>query len=226
MRPNLDKIEIKDPPIQAFHKPSSCLKRSCMTGSVALLFFVASGLLLLRFATDTRTKEIKKIPEMVASQIPLYDTDNIDVIRYTSGKKKKDVLESVMLIPKVISAPVVIAWHTYMPFGQKENDTIAAMSFKNAFFYILKQPVASERDLIEIEWRELPAQPKFIDEYYQQEFKRKGFAIDVASSSATVRQFTFTKGDVTGSTFIQDAPEDEGTTFILMTIQLPKITDK
>ena len=108
MRRNIEQIEIKEPPIQELGKKRSCLKRTCFTGCGCIVIFIIASVLLLKFATGPRTKKLNEVPDNFPESIPLYDSDNIQEINFTSGKEKGRILEITAFIPKLILSPIIL----------------------------------------------------------------------------------------------------------------------
>lgn len=211
MRSEVDGVEIKEPPIREFEKKSSCARRCCFFGCGFILLCVASFILLLRFASAPRIKELAKPPENFPSDIKIYDEKSIHRITVLSGKDRGWVIEKFALIPKAVIAPIYI-------FIQK-NDRDAP--FLERFQNIIEKPITDHRDVVEIEWTDLSAKPKFLQDYYQAKMTSSGYETIVASETDAIRQFSFTKENISGVFYIKDDADREGTDLMRITIRIP-----
>ena len=87
---------------------------------------------------------------------------------------------------------------------------------------LMKEPVADHRDKIQIEWTELPAEPRFIYNYYKDELTKTGFIINEAVDKNNIRQFGFKLGNTEGVLYITDDAQKEGTDFVSLTVNIGK----
>lgn len=222
MRRNIDKIEIQEPPIEELKKQRSCAKRACTTSCGCLLLLVISAILILKFTAGPKTKELKKVPENWPSEIPIYDQDNISKIIFISGKDRGRAMEYMALGPKLILSPAFLVLEKRFPVKEELTDgrLQTDKSMWENFVRIMKEPVADHRDKIQIEWTELPAEPKFVDAFYQDALKKFGFNINVSQSSDTVHQFAFVKGQTEGVLYVTDNDEKSGTDFVSLTVNI------
>jgi len=216
MRRSIDNIEIKEPPITELNKKKSCLRKSCTTGCGCLIIFLIGFVFLLQFLTTTRTKELKAVPEHVLVHVPLYDGDAIEKIHFTSGKKRSETAKRLGFIPKLVASPILITI-------KKSHNTTSTHSIIDTIQSYLDTPIRDGRDEIVIEWRQLPAKSGFINTYYQNELKKKNFDLTIASSTDTLKQFTFKKDDenIDGVVYIEDNLQTSETDYVLLSIYLP-----
>lgn len=89
------------------------------------------------------------------------------------------------------------------------------------FMNLLRRPIPGQRDTVEIHWTDLPAQPNFIQKYYETALRREGFNLMIAAEKNSIRQFTFTKDAIEGRIAITDNPEQSGTDTVDMKILIP-----
>ncbi|HLD31664.1 MAG TPA: hypothetical protein VJB37_02095 [Patescibacteria group bacterium] len=225
MRRRLDKIEIQEPPIQELKKGRSCLTRSCFTGCGCLFFFIAASLVVLTFTSSPRPKELKVVPTHFPADVPVYDRDNIEKITFVSGKEKARGLEAVAFIPKVILSPLIIALNKGLTprdlISGKEEIKISTESGWRQFITVIKKPVADHRDQVKIEWLDLPADPKFVYNYYQDELEKKKFSITELINTKETKQFSFQREKIEGALLITDDPDQPGTTAVTLTTNIP-----
>lgn len=216
---NIDKVEIKEPPIQELQKKRSCLWRSCATGGGCILLFLIGSAVIIKFATTPSVKKLKAAPDHVAGAVPLYDADNADAVKFTAGADRQKSLARAAAIPRLILLPILNAFGGRLELASSTADH----SFNLQLVKNLLQPVAAdERDVVQIEWRDLPATPEFIENWYETEFKKKQFAL-TANGADSERQLTFRKKDIDGTVSLQDDPATPGTESVLITIYVPAV---
>jgi hypothetical protein len=222
MRRTIDKIEIQEPPIEELKKQRSCLKRSCTTGCGCLMLLLIAAVLILKFTAGPKTKELKKVPENWPSEIPIYDQDNISKITFISGKDRGRAMEYVAMGPKLILSPAFLILEKRFPAREEPKDgrIQTDLSTWENFVRIMKEPIADHRDKIQIEWAELPAEPKFVDAFYQDALKSAGFDINISQSNEKMHQFVFTKENTEGVLYITDDAEKNGTDFVSLTVNI------
>lgn len=226
MRRDIEKIEIKEPPIQELGKKKSCVKRTCFTGCGCIVIFLIASVLLLKFATGPKTKELKNLPADFPTDIPIYDTDNIQKITFTSGKERGQLLEVVAFIPKLILSPIILNLDkkTETKRVSKEGDDIKIKTGKTwqDFIKLMREPVADHRDNLLIEWTEMPAEPWFIQSYYETEFKSAGYETERNNKEDnTIRELNFELKEIEGKLYIEDDPVQGGTDYVSLTIKTP-----
>ncbi|MBI4993063.1 MAG: hypothetical protein HZC26_02925 [Candidatus Magasanikbacteria bacterium] len=217
MRRIIDNIEIKDPPIQELGKKKSCLRRSCSVGCGGVVIFIIASLIILKLSATPRQKELKSLPPHFPATVPVYDIGNSDRVAFTDGKEKGKWLEIAAYAPKLIIAPIVIIINEKLfPSTTADNENRFSR-----FVRLLKEPVVDHRDTIQIEWTELPAEPRFVYNYYKNELEKTGFLIDTSQNNEQVKQFSFQKDSVEGALFIEDTMKNKGTDYVSLTINFP-----
>lgn len=221
MRRNIDKIEIQEPPMQEFKKQRSCLKRACFTSCGCLVFFLIGALLILKFTSGPRVKELKSTPPNFPADITIYDKDDISKITVISGEERGRALETIAYVPKLILSPIFLVLEKKFPV-RKENPEgrIEQKTTWESFVSLMKEPVADHRDKAQIEWTELPAESRFVYNYYKDELEKAGFAINEASDKDNVRQFAFSLDDTEGVLYITDDAQKPGTDFVSLTVNI------
>ncbi|OGH93220.1 MAG: hypothetical protein A2563_01275 [Candidatus Magasanikbacteria bacterium RIFOXYD1_FULL_40_23] len=218
MRRNINNVEIVEPPIGELTKKYSAfsaIKRACFTGCGCLVFVIIGIIIFIRIAMGSGPETLSSVPANFPSNIPLYDKDNIEQITFISGKYKNRGIEIAAIFPKIILSPLLI---TMDKNTQANADTDKLTSITN-LWKMISAPVSDHRDTIQIEWRELNADPFFIIGYYKTELKKQAYNIDVESEGEGVQQFSFSKDDITGSMYVQGAP-GQGADYAVLTVNL------
>lgn len=214
MRRNIEKIEIKDPPIQDLKNKKSCLKSSCSTGCGCLLLFIIGSLILLKYASGPQVKELKTIPDNFPPAIPIYDKDSIDQINFTSGAESSKVQEVAAFIPKLVLSPILMLW-------EKKNESLQNIYTWDNFRKFMRQPATDGRDTVEIIWKSLPAEPRFIEKYYQSELEKNNFQIELTSNQEDIFEFSFIKEKTEGVFYLTDDLDKNGTDYFSLTVRVP-----
>lgn len=209
MRRDNDAVEIKEPPLKHL-KRGSCLKRCCVWGTAALLAVLVSFILLLRYAAKPHPKELAGLPPHFPSEIPVYDPESIDQITILVGKDRGKIVERFALLPKAIIAPI------FASFGDRTGE----QSFWGEFMAILHKPVTDHRDVIDITWSELSAQPKFLQSFFQTKLEEAQYDVMIASETNAIRQFTFSKDGIDGVVYIRDNADTATTDELRMTVRI------
>ncbi len=218
MRRNINNVEIVEPPIGELTKKYSAfsaIKRACFTGCGCLVFVIIGIIIFIRIAMGSGPETLSSVPANFPSNIPLYDQDNIEQITFISGKYKNRGIEIAAIFPKIILSPLLI---TLDKNSQNNADTDKLTSITN-LWKMISAPVSDHRDTVQIEWRELNADPYFIIGYYKTELKKDFYNIDVESEGENVQQFSFSKDDITGSMYVQGAP-GQGADYAVLTVNL------
>lgn len=223
MRRNIDKIEIQEPPMQEFKKQRSCLKRACFTSCGCLVFFLIGALVILKFTAGPRVKELKSTPPNFPAEIIIYDKDNISKITLISGEDRSRAVETIAYGPKLILSPIFLVLEKKFPArAENAEGRIEEKTTWEKFVNLIKKPVADHRDKIQIEWTELPAEPRFVYNYYKDELIKAGFTVNESSNKDDIRQFAFVLNDTEGVLYITDDAQKEGTDFVSLTVNIGK----
>lgn len=220
MRRNINSVEIVEPPIGELTKrysAFSAIKRTCFTGCGCLVVLIIGITLFLRLALGSGPQTLQNVPDNFPNDIPVYDEDNIEQITFVSGKYKNRGIEIAAFFPKIILSPLFL---TLNKNEQDASDTGKLASVKN-LWTIISAPVSDHRDTVQIEWKNLDAEPSFIINYYKTELNKADYKIDVESEGKAVRQFSFSKDTITGSIYVQgDDTLKPGTDYVVLTVNL------
>ncbi|MEK7084793.1 MAG: hypothetical protein AAB932_06165 [Patescibacteria group bacterium] len=187
----IEKIEIQDPPLEELKKKRSCLRRGCFTGCGCIVFLLIGIALLFKFVIIPRPVELASVPPSFPEAIPLYDRGNISRIEFLSGEKEQRLLQLAAFIAR-------------------KSDLLTSLALP-----------LSARDQLRIEWHDLSATPKFIENFYQTELKKNHIATATSSQSDTLRQFTFATTTIDGAVIITDDPAKDGTDSLELIINYP-----
>jgi len=220
MRRNINNVEIVEPPIGELTKKYSTfstIKRTCFTGCGCLVLLIIGIIIFMRVALGSGPQTLKKLPDNFPNDIPVYDRDNVEQITFVSGKYKNRGIEIAAIFPKIILSPLLI---TLNKDNKNNNNTDRFTSVKN-LWGIISAPVSDHRDTVQIEWKNLDAEPSFIINYYKTELNKEGYTKDQESESRATRQFSFSKGDITGSIYVEgDEEKKPGTDYVVLLVNL------
>jgi len=220
MRHEIDKIEIKEPPIEELNKKRSCVKRSCTTGCGCLVLIFLFSIAMLYFTVGPRSRELKDLPSSFTENVPLYDAASVDKISYTPSRERGRRIELIAYIPKILLAPFVIYFdteYTYIP----RDCADCSLSTWEKFIAFVTDPVTDQRDLYKIEWTNLTAKQDYIVSYYITELGKKNYEIKNQSTILTSTQFQFRNNDIEGTFYTDDDPQTNETDIVTLTITIP-----
>ncbi len=218
MRRNINNVEIVEPPIGELTKKYSAfsaIKRACVTGCGCLVLLIIGIIIFIRVAMGSGPQTLKSVPDNFPTDIPLYDQNNIDQITFISGKYKNRGIEIAAIFPKIILSPLLL---TLDKNSQNNGNTDKLTSITN-LWKMISAPVSDHRDTVQIEWRNLDADPFFIIGYYKTELKKSSYNIDVESEGEGIQQFSFSKDNITGSMYVQ-GPAGKGAEYAVLTVNL------
>lgn len=218
-------VNIQEPPVSELKKQRSCLKRSCTSGCGCIVLFFVGILVLLNLLTGSGFKEVKDVPDTFPEGIELYEMERIDSISVSDKPVRGGVANAIAIVPKAFLAS------TYLMLGDSspgmigsyyDTVTFEAESNWHRFWRLMKEPLTPESEQIELVWRDLPAEPRFIQEFYTTTFESNAYDITVTANTAARRQIMFEHNEYIGSVLIRDnTPDIKGTDFVQFTISLP-----
>lgn len=223
MRRNIDQIEIQEPPLEELKKKRSCLKHTCASGCGCLFVFLIIALLILKFTAGEKIKEVKSVPDNWPKNIIVYDKDNISKISFISGSDRGRALERIAMAPKLVLSPIFLILEKKFPVKEQNKDgRIEPETNWESFVRIMKEPVADHRDKIQIEWTDVTAEPRFVYNYYKDELLKNNYQINESLNKDQIRQFNFhlREAEIEGVLYIKDNPENKGTDFISLTVNV------
>lgn len=218
----VDTVEIQEPPIESINKKHSCVRRSCVTGCGCLLFLVLGAAALVIWSSKPNIETYQRPPEIIPADLPLYDSDNINTIVYTAGRKPQPLLDGAVIGAKIIMSPALYAWQKFAPESllpaERRNPDIADVPWQDAFYDIITSRPAPITDQVVIEWQGLPATVSFITDYYTKELKKKRFTITESVGNDTNRTILFSRYPVQGRIEITNNADTPGTDAVRMTL--------
>lgn len=218
----IDDVKIIEPPLNELTKKRSGFKHACSYGCLFLVLSIVGLTIFVRFFAGPGPQTLKKIPDNFPATIPIYDPDNIDNISFISGKYKSRSIEIAAVVPKIILSPLLLT------LDQKDAAVTSSQGFTvRNLWKLVTTPITNSNNTIQIEWRNMDAEPNFIIAYYKTELKKNGFTIDIESTGKGVKQFSFSQGEIGGSLYVAgDEEERPGTDFTQLTINFPPTPDK
>lgn len=217
MSRNLDNIKIIEPPLEELNKRHGWFFRTCLTGFVFILVFIIGLIIALRLAAGPGPQSLAQVPTAFPPDVPIYDKDNVNNITFISGRYKNRGIEIAALFPKLILSPL------FWSLNKKQSPTTTEQSMSIADFWkIITTPVGDHRDSVQLEWRDLGADQRFVYGYYKSELKKKNFEITVESEGQGVRQFSFSRADgLSGSLYTKADPSYRNRTeYMILTINM------
>lgn len=221
-RPVIDNVEIIEPPLEELNKKRSGFSKACFTGCAFIIILIIGAIIFFRLFAGPGPQTLVRVPGNFPKDILVYDPDNIERITYISGKYKNRSIEMAALFPKVILSPLLLALDRNKDLSPETAPSQKNTSLKN-LWKIITTPVGDHRDTIQIEWRNMDADPAFVVDHYKNELQKRAFIIEVESSGQGVEQFSFSRetDDLTGSLYIQTDNKGSGTDYAMLTVNLP-----
>jgi hypothetical protein len=219
MRKDINKVEIKNPPIGELKNKKSCFARTCLGGCGCVIVFIFACLLILMISIKPKAKEVKSVPDYITRSIPIHNQESINRIEVTPGEERNKLIEKLAIVPKAVIAPFVVEFKKIKNKQEKTEESEGYFDW-NEMKKVINSPIADHRDIVEIEWLEVEEQPSFIFKNYKKELKRKDFDVEVSSDKPEVSQFTFEKEGIDGVIFIQDDIIERGTDYVLMRVKI------
>lgn len=215
-----DTVEIQDPPLEAIEKKHSCVRRSCVTGCGCFLFVILGAAALVAWNARPNVKTYKTPPDIVPTDLPLYDKDSIDSITYTAGKPAQPLLDGAVVGAKIILSPLVYLRDRYIPSLRSENDAgvPTSTSFTEAVYNYVTTSPAPVTDQVVIDWQGLSAMPNFIMDYYSKELKKRGYTITEKNGSDDDQALFFARDTLRGALEIKNNPLTPGTDLLRLTL--------
>lgn len=218
MKKRIEPIEIQDPAIQEIQRKKSCFGRSCSLGCFVFLLLIIAIFLLIRFSAVARPKEVKNIPDAFPQAVPIYDKDAMTKITFVSGKKKERAVQTAAKLPDMIATRLI----RIIDGNVNKNQPEGLPSTWNEFLYLLEHDLNDDRDTVTIQWKDLIAEPKFIQDFYRTNLRRSGFSVtSTVNDDRTVWELQFSKDKTEGTLFITDTPSKTGTDDFTLTTLFP-----
>jgi hypothetical protein len=220
MRRRAQHIEIQEPPLREINKKRSCLRRSCTTGCGCIVLFVVFLVFVFRLVFVSAPKELKYIPEHFPKSIPVYDQDNVTNISFVSGKQKGRVIQTAAYIPRLLLSPFKVILDKDTGIDNKDAIAETGIGLDDVVDFI-ENPEIDAKDIVQIDWEDLAAEPFFIIRYYETRLKNTGYTIKGLSRNEEVSKLRFAGKDGEGELFIKDDLTKPGTDFASLTVSIP-----
>jgi len=221
-QPNIDNVEIVEPPIGELTKKHSHLKGACLTSCGSLVALVIGLIIAFHVVVGTGPSIIKTPPANFPGDIPVYDKDTISQIIFIPGKYKKRSLEIAAFFPKIILSSLLLSVQP-TPGDQSGEIMVEKApdeSMPKRLWDIVTTPVGDARDTVQIEWQNMDAEPDFVASYYEKELVKNGYLISDQNASNESYQFSFSRGDTIGGAFhaVGNPGDQPGTAFASLTV--------
>lgn len=230
MRKKVDNIEIVEPPVQELTKHNSGFKKACFTGCGCVVLFIIALFIGIRIYVGPGPKNLTSVPPNFPAEIPIYDKDAIDKITFVPGKYKNRGLETAAIFPKIILSPLFLALNKE---GSNALTPTSTMLEREAnvvrnLWKLITAPVGDHRDTVQIEWRNVNAEPNFFISYFKKELEKKNYAIEIESRGQGVRQFSFSGlNGVTGMLYVKNNEKNySGTDYAILTVNFSATSTK
>lgn len=217
----IESVEIVEPPIGELTRTRSSFKRTCFTGCLFIVLFVISLVVGARLLIGAGPETVKSVPENFPQAIPVYDKDAIEAITFISGKYKYRSTEIAAFFPKVILSPLLVRIHD-SEFSTGTSTSRAKLSL-DSVWQIVRTPVSELKDTVQIEWRDINAEPSFVYSYYKKELTKNGYKIEDEVRERARQHFLFNhKTGVTGFLVVEgDEEAKPGTDYAVLTVNIP-----
>lgn len=214
--PLLDEVEIVEPPIGELTRNHFGLRRILFTGCFAIIIFIVGSIIAFRLAIGQGPEVLSTVPDNFPTEIPVYDRDAIERITFISGGYKNRAVEIAAFFPKLILSQLFLAIN-----GNTSNDNKTDTSLSETW-KLMTTPVTNHQDTIQIEWKDMGAEPNFVINYYKVELRKKGYKIIQETTGSDLKQFTFSNpSGINGSLLAQSAEGKSGTDYAILTLNLP-----
>ena len=221
-QPNLNKIEIVEPPIEELTKNNSSFKRACLSGCAAILFFIIIVITGIWIVIGPGPKKINQLPSSFPADFPLYDKDNIEQITFIDGKSKHRRLALAAIMPKILLSSLIAAEPVETP-ALPASSTARYWQSVTKLWSTLSLPADNEADTVRIEWHAIDAEPSFVLSYYRKEFNKKNFIISKTTTGKDVKELSFFKTSGPSGTIsvYGDEKSRPGTDRLVLIVTLP-----
>lgn len=221
--PNLDRIEIIEPPIEELTKKPSWLKRIAFLGCGGVIMLIAGFFVAIKILLGPGPQSLHAVPPNFPPTVPVYDKNNIDTINFTPGRYDARAGQLATIFPHRLLAP-------FIKNSAADGAVLSpAESFQKnkaqkmwAFF---TSPDDAFTDIYVLEWQSINAEPKFIFGYYRTELRKAGFTITDQTTDANDLYQRFTNNsDVEGTVEVNHSQDgDGGGTHAVLTVYVTRL---
>ncbi len=213
-----DRVIIEEPPIEKLNKKRSFFHRSCFNACGCLVLVIIFSLVFLKFEAKPKEKTLERLPERIQQNIPLYDPEQIASISYNAAQERQKRTELLTFFPKLIVSPFVV--HFPHKFGDKGPYTTSSTK-KEIFYGFMRTPIAEQKDIYTLQWKNLPAAANFIADYYKTEMENANFTLEYDQKNGSLRQMLYTNSSTLVTVIIDDKETARrNTDMVTLTISL------
>lgn len=206
-RPNIDTIEIVEPPIGELTRRGGGFKKGCFTGCLFFIILIIGSIVGIKVYLGKGPAAIKTLPEGFPTSIPLYDRDNVERITYIPGQYKSRAMRIAAFFPRVLFSPLISEQGSSAPLSRR---SIAET------WRILTSPVTDDaRSTLQVEWTNMDASGEFVITYYITELQKYDFEVSREPYSSEI---DFSKDDITGTLIVHDEDEKPGVEYGILTV--------
>lgn len=209
-QPNIDKVEIVEPPIQELSKRHGTFAQGCFMGC---LFFIILGVALIlgiKFYLGKSPGRADKLPEKFPSAIQLYDRDNIEKITVIPGQYRTRSLQIASVFPRLLLSPLV---------NPGDTNTTRGSDRLQQTWKLLTAPVdADDRDVVSVQWKNSAADARFIYNFYANELSKAGYTVSETNDGYGL---SFRNDTVSGGLTITASRDKKTTDEILLQVTYP-----
>ncbi len=214
----IEDVEIIEPPLSELGKGGSGFKRGCFVGCASVIFLIVLLIGGVRLILGKGPQIISTLPSNFPTSIPVYDKDAIERITLVRGAYKARAVLLASFIPKLFLSPLL-----FSPLEPAPTSTLTEKETTNDFLEALDPALHADSDSVQIEWRNIAAEPAFVISFYTHELKKNGYTIDGESSAELTKQFSFSHTNgITGSLYTKDlSTKTRGTNYAMLSITFP-----
>ncbi|MBI2444136.1 MAG: hypothetical protein HYV42_02770 [Candidatus Magasanikbacteria bacterium] len=205
-KPNLEKVQIVEPPIQELTKRNRPWTRGLLLGLVGLIISAAAAALGLRLFIGKGAVITRNPPTAFPSTIPLYDRDSISRVVFTSGVYRY----RTQLIANLLPAPLHSLFTQFFvaPALTLDPDWPALPGYP---------------DTIRIEWKNMTADPDFVFSYYEKNLTGANYTVEVTEKKGPSRKLTFKRpGGGAGMLTVEGVKRATFTPRATLIVQVPR----
>jgi hypothetical protein len=214
--PNLDRIEIIEPPIQELTKKPSILRRLAFLGCGGIVMLAIGFVLAIKILLGPGPQSFHTVPEDFPKEVPVYDKANIDTIDFTPGRYEARAAQLADIFPSSILKPFI---KNFRGIGTDGDQRMTARNRAQKMWAFFTSPDDTFTDTYVIEWQGISTDPDFVYRYYKTELRKAGFTLTDESATTPVRyqHFTNSRG-LDGAVEIERATEGGALTHLLLTV--------
>lgn len=221
-KPNLDQVEIVEPPIGELTKKKHGFLRTCLTSCGCVVFLIIALIVGIKLFIGPGPKNLKTLPANFPSTVPVYDKDNIERITHISARYKTRGVQVAALFPKIILSPLLVT--DQKPPSETNRGLETRINSAKEVWSLATTPITDNRDTIQIEWKNLDTEPDFIISYYKTELRKNNLTITDETNKTNERIIAFQgPGGLDGTLYVQtDRETDAKTDYALLTVNMPE----